>query len=388
MTSPSVAQESGRSRRPRILFLAHALGYGGAERQLVLLACELARRGHPVSVALMHSGGHLDQVIADAGIPIHDLGKGSRLSFVRFGLRYMRLLRREPGDVLHSYLVLPNLLALLARWVAPRMQIVWGVRASDMAHEEYGLVSNVLFRLSCPLARFADVIVVNSSAGLEYHARQGYPRNRMRLVPNAIDTSAFCPMPEERDALRAEWAIGAGTVVVGILARLDPMKDHGTFLRAAAQVEGDVRFVIVGSGDATYSSSMRTLADELGLGERVLWAGARRDAVRVLNAFDITVCSSQWGEGFPNVIGESLACGTPCVTTAVGDSEVVIGDPRYVVARRDPAALAAAIMSLVRAGPAARAQIAAAGRARIESNFSTDRMVDSTLEALSSCIRR
>ena len=89
-----------------------------------------------------------------------------------------------------------------------------------------------------------------------------------------------------------------------------------------------------------------------------------------INAVLDIACSSSWSEGFPNSIGEAMACGVPCVVTCVGDSDYLVGDTGLAVPARNPQALAQAICQLIEAGPAARRQLGAAARRRIESEFS------------------
>ena len=134
--------------------------------------------------------------------------------------------------------------------------------------------------------------------------------------------------------MRLEWGIAECEKLIGQVGRLDPMKDHSTFLKAAALLaheRKDVRFVCVGEGPTGYRDELYSLAKTLGLASRLIWAGSRRDMPAVYNAFDVAVSSSRWGEGLPNVIAEAMACGVPCVVTDVGDSAFVVDKLGVVV---------------------------------------------------------
>src|SRR5262249_53614131 len=150
-----------------------------------------------------------------------------------FGLRLVRTLRRRHPDIVHSYLLGPNVVSAVVKPLARGARIAWGVRASDMNLRQYGRRAAWLFALSGRLARFADVIVCNSRAGLEHHVAHGYPRERMVVIPNGIDTSSYAPDAAARSATRAELGLTDGQALVGVVGRLDPMKDLPTFLRAA-----------------------------------------------------------------------------------------------------------------------------------------------------------
>jgi glycosyltransferase involved in cell wall biosynthesis len=189
--------------------------------------------------------------------------------------------------------------------------------------------SNTRFRLNCLLARFADVIICNSSAGRDYYLARGYPAHKTHVVPNGIDTGRFQPKPHPR----------SDAPTFGLVGRLSPMKDHATFLKAATLVP-DARFVIVGSGDENYAQEMRTLAAALGIADRVTWLPAQNDMPSVYAGFDCLVNASAFGEGFSNVIGEAMACGVPCIASDVGDSAAIIGDPSHIFPAGEHEALA------------------------------------------------
>jgi glycosyltransferase involved in cell wall biosynthesis len=124
------------------------------------------------------------------------------------------------------------------------------------------------------------------------------------------------------------------------------MKDHPNFLRAAAQIarsRADVRFVCIGVGPEAYASELVQLTAELGIADRVIWAGGRSDMPAVFNALNLVCSSSAYGEGFPNIIGEAMACGIPCVVTDVGDSAWIVGDLGTVVPPQNPEALQTAL---------------------------------------------
>jgi glycosyltransferase involved in cell wall biosynthesis len=121
------------------------------------------------------------------------------------------------------------------------------------------------FFLEKKLSRFADLIIVNSYAGMEYSAQNGFPMEKMIVIPNGIETTNFIPQLPLREKTRKEWGISNNETLIGLVARLDPKKDHITFLKAAAQVSRvrpDVRFVCVGRGDEIYYKRLRHVSDE------------------------------------------------------------------------------------------------------------------------------
>lgn len=372
----------------RILFLARSLDVGGAERQLVTLAIGLGRRGHDVRVGVFYPGGPLEVELRDAGVPLTPLDKRSRWDGLSFALRLVRFVREVVPEVIHGYLVAPNLATALLRPAAPRAAIVWGLRASDMDFGRYDVLSRITFGASIVLARTADLLVVNSEAGRRFHIASGFPPERLVAIPNGIDVDRFRPDRASGGTLRERWGFGPADVVVGLVARIDPMKDHATFLEAAeavAQREPRARFVCVGAGPSPYADAVRSRPAARRLGARLVWTGQGRDVAAVYNALDILVLSSAFGEGFPNVVAEAMACGLPCVVTDTGDAAAIVGETGRVVGRGDPVALAAAIVKTLREGPPApRPEI----RERIARHYSVEALCERTETALAPLVAR
>lgn len=365
----------------RILFLARSLNYGGSERQLVALAIGLHQEGQSVAVATFYPGGPFQHSLESAGVSVSSLGKHSRWGLVGFVWRLIRLVRRVRPKILHGYLGTSNILAVCLKPFCPGMKVIWGVRASNMELERYGWLDRLLYWIECRLSQCADVIIVNSHVGLDYAVSHGFPREKMVVIANGIDTERFYPDRHARARVREMWGIRAEAYLIGLVGRLDPMKGHMTFVRAAAVLmtqRPDVRFVCVGDGPELYQRRLVALTEELGLKDRLHWVPASENIASLYNAFDIATSASYYGEGFSNAIGEAMACGIPCVVTDVGDGKLIVGETGSVVAAGDPKALALAWKNMLEMGPAERERQGQCARARIVQNFSLARLIKST----------
>jgi glycosyltransferase involved in cell wall biosynthesis len=369
----------------KVAFLVRSLEYGGAERQVVTLANALDKTCFNVTILCLYCGGELENLV-DTSVQLICLEKRDRWDILSFLWRLYRVLKAIQPTVLHGYLSTQNLLTVLFKPFFPSTQIFWGIRATKVDFSRYSRLAALLFKLECWFSQFADLIIVNSDAGYKYHLMQGFSSEKMVVINNGIDTKLFKIDLEHRTKTRSEWQVLPATILIGLVGRLDPMKDHSTFLQAAALVSKnhqDVCFICVGEGEAKYRESLHQLAAQLEITDKVKWVGQRADMTEVYNAFDLVVSSSCDGEGFTNAIGEAMACGLPCIVTEVGDSALIVGDVGFVIPPRNPQALASVLQHLISLSPAKRAEIGLRGRVRIEKNFGVQNLVEKTIAYLS-----
>ncbi|WP_138498124.1 glycosyltransferase [Nostoc sp. PA-18-2419] len=337
--------------KKKIVFLIRSLNYGGAERQLVTLVKALDREYFDVTILCFYAGDSLslDKNLQDSNISIIYLKKQGRWHLFGFFRRLVQHLHRIHPDILHGYGGTPNLLTIFLKPFFPSTRMVWGLRNSDTDSNFYDWLGRLILQLECLLSSFADLIIINSYAGQASYLTHGFPSDKMMVISNGIDIELFQPDLEARTKVRSQWGISENTILIGLVGRLDSRKDHPTFLKAAALLCEDnqnVHFVCVGSGSENYAHELDELAHHLGISEKVIWAKARADMPAIYNALDIAA-SSSYTEGFPNVIGEAMACGIPCVVTDVGDSAWIVGDTDVVVPPKTPLALKTAMKKLI-----------------------------------------
>lgn len=351
----------------------------------MLLAKGLHARGDSVRVMTFYAGGELSRELKSAGIQTIQLNKSGRWDILGFLGRLLREMRRYRPKVLYCFLPMASLLGVLVRLFIPGMRIVWGVRASNVDMGRYDKLTRFETYAASWLAHRADMIICNSLTGFEYYVRRGYPRTKMRVVENGIDTERFSFDEKGRKQLRRKWGIKEHEILIGIVGRLDPMKGHETFLAAAAmlvQNVPNVRFVCVGSGQNEYASRLHRLTVELKLGDKVLWMNSEEGVTKIYCALDIATSSSSYGEGFSNAVAEAMACERVSVVTDVGDSARIVGDNDYVVPPNDPKALATRWATLIGYPSERRSAIGRMARARIQQQFSVVDAVSKTVRAL------
>jgi glycosyltransferase involved in cell wall biosynthesis len=363
------------SENIRVTHLITDLARGGAETFLQRLVTT-PQPGIEHRVLSVTTEGELGAEMHAVGVEVGALSLAGAAGTPFALTRLVRALRRDRPDVLMTWLYHADFLGTLAAAVTPSAQLVWNIRCADMDLSKYGYASRALPHVLARLSRRPRVVVANSQAGREVHEHYGYGPRRWEILPNGFDTQAFRPDPERRAKARAALGIDQTTPVVGLFARFDPMKDHATFLAAAdiiAKARPDVLFLLAGRG-TDGAAFDRLIGDRAALRSRLLLLGERRDIPDLMPTTDIVVCSSVT-EGFPNTIGEAMACGVPCVSTDVGDAAGLIGDTGAVVRKGDAGALAHKLQEMLELSPPARAALGIAARRRIKDVFSLEAAV-------------
>jgi glycosyltransferase involved in cell wall biosynthesis len=339
------------------------LGTGGAETMLVQLVAALQARGMSQHVVSLTAQDALAAELRTAGVEYTMLNAGSLAALPGAAVKLMRTLNHVRPAILQGWMYHGNIAATLSHYFRSGRQdrvLLWNLRASNMDEARYGRV----LWLSRLLSRLAELIIVNSEAGVAFHRERGFRPRRFMVIDNGIDTKKFRPDPATRQQVRAEFAIADDTVVAIHVARVDPMKDHGNFLAAMAQVSS-VLGILVGSGTR-----------ELALPENVRALGIRRDVERLLAAADIVASTSAFGEGFSNAIAEGMSAGLVPVATDVGDARRIVGDTGSIVPSCNPLAFSQALAALAALPREQRRQRGALARERILSQFTLDLAID------------
>ncbi len=352
----------------RVLHVVTGLRRGGAETMLVKLVGAIDRARFENRVICLAERGPLAAALEQAGAAVEAFGMRSGLD-PRPLWRLVAALRRHRPDVIQTWLYHADLAGLVAAMGTGRSRrLLWNLRCSDMELRRYAPSLRLVVRLLARLSPLPAGIVVNSRAGRLHHQRLGYRPRRWIEIPNGFDLSYWRPDDGARGRLRAALGLAENAPLIGMVARLDPMKDHATFLAAFAAARRhlpDLHAVLIGRGTESLDAAIAAQ----GLAGAVATLGERDDVRALLCGCDVACLSSAFGEGFPNVLGEAMACGVPCVATDIGDAAEIIGGCGRIVPARQPEALAEAFLALLRLSPEARRQLGMRGRDRIAARY-------------------
>lgn len=354
----------------KICHVITGLNTGGAETALCRLLESLRPPGFEHSVVALGPEAALSTRVGKVA-KLRHLGMRSGRVTPAEVLRLRGLIKRCQPDVIHGWMDHANLVAVVATW-GLSIPIIWGVRRSLYEIEREKHMTRLVIRAGACLSRRPIRILYNSTVSKEQYTAFGYSAARASVIPNGIDVERFKPDHAARMRVRSELGIASATLVIGLIARVHPMKDHSNFLHAAAHFvvnNSRVVFVLVGDGADTDNHELGGQIDQLHLREYVKLCGHRVDIAAVNNALDIACSSSFWGEAFSNTIAEAMACGKPCVATDLSDIREIIGETGMVVPPRDPVALSSAWAKLAALGHQGLCALGESARARVVERY-------------------
>lgn len=364
----------------KILHIITGLSDGGAEAVLYRL-CTLDKNNRHRVVSLMNAGKY-GPLLRQAGIAV-DLLNMPRSRVTAKGLfRLWRILRHDRPDVIQTWMYHADLLGGVLARIAGIKQVFWGIRHSniELSNNKYSTV--FIARLCALLSHIIPLrIVCCSHQAAQVHQKLGYDSKKITIIQNGYNPAQFFPNPTANLQIRNDFGIPTDALLIGMVARFDKQKDHATLIAALGIIKKrgyDFLCILAGSGLVRENIELTSLLRTHEVETHVLLVGPRSDIPNLMNAFDLHVLSSL-GEAFPNVLAEAMACGTPCVTTDVGDAALIVGKTGWVAPTSDPVSLADSIILAVSSWQDKDSwrEKQQACRTHIVANFNIDHMLQS-----------
>lgn len=361
-----------------IIHIITGLNDGGAEAVLYRL-CKNDSENKHVVISMMDEGKY-GPLLKEVGIEVYTLNMSAgRVSFSGL-IKLFRLIKKTSPDVVQTWMYHADLIGGVVARLAGIKKVYWNIRHTIL---EKGISkkSTIMVAKFCAyLSRFIPYkIVCCASSALNVHAALGYKKDKMLVIGNGYELEKFSPNSEGGVGLRRDLRLEDDKVVLGMVGRYDPLKDHNNLLKALnIVVRQEFNFVclLVGRGLTKENRELVNKIYQLNLSDHLLLLGQRNDIPTVMNALDLHLLSSM-SEGFPNVLAEAMACGTPCITTDVGDASVIVGNTGWVVPAQNSEALANAIVEAIKEKKDMQSwQLRKnACREHIVSNFSIEEMI-------------
>lgn len=355
----------------KVLHIITGLSTGGAERALYnLLQGGLSAKFDSYVVSLGDIGTVGPQIEA-LGVPVTALGMQAGRPSISSLLKLLKVIKTLQPDLIQGWMYHGNLAATLSRsFGLKKAPVIWNVRHSLYEFTQEKLLTRQVIRVNRFFSKKTRSLLYNSQLSRQQHEAFGFEKSNGLVIPNGINCQQFSFSADARLRVRLELSIPVDALVVGHVARFHPIKDHANFLQAAEMLLAhypDTHFILSGRDVDLENSELKKHIPTL-LGKRFHLLGERHDMPKLMCAMDI-FSNSSWGEAFPNVLGEAMAVGLPCVATDVGDSAHIIGDCGVVVPPKDKAALASGIESLLVMPDIYRRALGLRARQRIEDEF-------------------
>ena len=353
-------------RNKPLLFVITDLDYGGAERQLVLLASRLVKRGWQVKVVSILPPRAFVDDLKKVGVEVETLGITHKWQFLLAWIRLRKIIAEWKPQIVHSFMVHANILSRLVKLCDKQYKLICSIRNI----KEGGRIREWLYRLTDP---FCDLTTHVSRQGVRRYVAIGAVSSKKIIsLPNGIDPSFFFKASEKKLDSRTKdffW------LAVG---RLVPAKDYATLLKAFAELMKDFNNAKLWiAGDGPLRKNLEALAHNLGLDNSVSFLGLRKDVPELMALADAFVLSSAW-EGMPNVLLEASASGLPIVSTKVSGAEEIVceGKTGYLVPPGNPLALAEAMRKVMICFPKKRRNLGEVAKRRIKRYFHIEYVVD------------
>ena len=374
----------------KVVFIVTCLPIGGAEIALYRLLTRLDKSidAHVIS---LREDDEVGEMIRKLGIPVDALGMNPSRPSLFAVLRLVKRLRELKPDLIQTWMYHADLLGGVAAKIANSgCPVVWSVRHNNLSRAITKPATIVVAKLCAWLSRLVPRrVVFNSESSRALHRGFGYATHKCAVIANGLDLRVFAPQPAARTAVRDELGLAPDTPLVGMFARFDLIKNHQGFVKMAGQLRAkmpECHFILSGLDVDSGNPRFAQWIDEAKLAGSIHLLGPRRDMPRLMSAIDVLAMPS-WGEAFPNVVAEAMACGVPCVVHAVGDAPHIVGDIGLVVQPGDDAAFVDGLERCLRLPAGARQEFSRRARARVEAYFNLDTMANRYMDLYANEVR-
>ena len=364
----------------RIVFIITGLDTGGAEQMLLKLLQKIDRNLYSPSVISLSSKGDIGVQIEKLGINVFTLGMTSSKFEIRKFFLLVKYIRSIKPSLVHTWMYHADFIGGLAAKISRVESVIWSIRQSNLSSDLNSKTTLKVVKL-CAILSFwlPKKILCNSNFARLKHETAGYSSHKMLVIPNGFSLSEFSKRPFDGLTLRNELGISKNSPLVGLVARFDPQKNHFGFIQAAKVIhknEPNVHFLLVGSGVDKNNSILFNWILKNKLERVVHLLGKRKDIRHLMSAMNLLVSSSD-GESFPNVLGEAMACGVPCVVTDVGDCAEIVGNTGRVVDAGDMDNLANSVLDLLHLSEIETNKLGDMARKRVEKFYEIGNVVNS-----------
>ncbi len=362
----------------KIVHIITGLSDGGAEGSLYKL-CVHDKKNNHIVVSLTNQGKY-GPLLKEKKIEVYNIDFKKNIQiFFRF-IKLIKLLYKLKPDFVQTWMYHSDLIGGLASRIAGFKKVIWGIRCSNLDYRHINPSTVLIINLCAFLSYFIPLKIVSCSfKAKKIHEKSGYCSKKFVVIPNGFNLQNLKINEEKRINFREKLNLNQDCFLTGMVARFDKQKDHKSLLKSISEAKKylkNIKCVLVGKNIDKHNQKLLNWIEFYNLKNHIVLLGSRRDINVIMNGLDIHILSSAYGEGFPNVLAESMACGTPCIASKVGDSEYILGNTGWLVKPHDYKSIAEKILIAANESTKKRMERSFSARRHIEKNFSINKMIN------------
>jgi len=360
-----------------VLHVIYSLGQGGAERTLTNIC--LKSKKHIHHIVCLTNKSFYSNLLEENNIKIYELNMNKFYFLFTSPIKFYSILRKIKPQIVQTWMYHSDLFGGIIARLAGIKIVLWNVRSSSFKLPEITYSSLLVSRINALISWFIPTnVICCGKYAAQCHANQGYDPSKIKIIFNGVDTKLFAPNSENRSLVRKKYKINRDTILLGMVARYTPLKDHRTLLKSLSllnNLKQDWICILSGRGIDHDNYELLEMINSLNLSKKVLLIGTQININEIYNALDLHILSST-SEGFPNCLIEALSSGIPCISTNVGDAKFILKDVGWVINPSNPYQLARVVKKFFGLSESERKKISEFSRNRIKSKFSLAKLTE------------
>lgn len=358
-----------KMQKKKITHIITGLNMGGAETMLYKLLKHIDKNRFDANVISMMDEGIYGEKIRELGFEVISLNMKQGRPSIK-GIKKAKKNIKDT-EVIQTWMYHADLFGYMLFKFSKARKLIWGIRRSNLDPNLNKRSTILVAKINSKLSKKVDTVVSCSIKAKEVHKEFGYFDENLLVIPNGFELNQFSPDAEAKPKVSKLIGRKSDIPYIAHVGRWNILKDYQNFIKALNKVnQKGIKFhaILVGTNIDNNNQELMDLVKKYDLINNVSLLGRREDIPVIMSGADVFISSSS-GEGFPNVIGEAMACETPCVVTDVGDSAYIVGNTGKVVPSKNSYALSKGIIDLLNLSNKEREHLGSLARQRVIDNF-------------------
>jgi glycosyltransferase involved in cell wall biosynthesis len=357
--------------RVKIVHLITGLGNGGAENMLFKLINHIDNDQFETVVISMTDKGFFGEKIKNKGIKLYTLNMKHSKHIFKSLFKLLKIVKKEKPDILQTWMYHADIFGVVVKIFFPKIKLFWNIRHSKLIK---GVDKNSTIFIAKLCALFSNItkyIICGSNAAKTTHISMGYTPKKMEVIQNGFNLASYKPRVESNKIIKNELNIPDEGFVIGHVGRFHPIKNHRLLIEAFIELSKkhkNLYLILAGRNVDLNNTELNRIISKSKVSENIFLLGQQEDIMKIMHSMDVFVLPSL-SEGFPNVLGEAMACGISCIASDVGDCREIIGNTGIMLNSIDKDELKKSIEKFILFDANTRRKMSVLSRERIENNF-------------------